>query len=155
MLNAEKPSVWRSSYDISEDGRHIARWEPSWWKSGGAFKLDGLRYGVRGNAWGSRFDLIGPLGEPLASARRVGRKRWAVDADDRTYQFRRASIWRQDQELVLDGRAVGYVRRPSAWRSSAVADLPSLPLPVQVFVVCVVLAMWNAAAASAAGASGG
>ena len=37
----------------------------------------------------------------LPSAQRVGRKRWTVQAGDRTYQFRRASVWRGDQELLL------------------------------------------------------
>jgi hypothetical protein len=149
MLTAEKPSLWRSRYDISVDGRHIARWEPSWWRSGGEFELDGQRYQLRGNALGSRYELIGPAGQPLASAQRVGRKRWTVQADDRTYQFRRASIWRGDQELLLGDQVVGSIRRASMWRSSAVAGLPGMPQPVQVFVLCVVLAMWDAAAAAA------
>lgn len=153
MLTAEKPSIWRSRYDISVDGRRVARWEPSWWRSGGVFDLDGQRYQVRGNALGSRFELIGPAGQPLASAQRVGRKRWTVQAGDSTYEFRRASIWRGDQELLLGEQAVGSIRRASVWRSSAVADLPGMPEPVAVFVLCVVLAMWDAAAAAASSAA--
>jgi hypothetical protein len=153
MLTAEKPSLWHSRYDIGVDGRHIARWEPSWWKSGGVFELGGQRYQVRGNAARSRFELIGPAGQPLASAQAVGRKRWTVQAGERSYQFRRISIWRNDQELLLGDLAVGSIRRSSLWRGSAVADLPGMPEPIQVFVFCVVLAMWDAQAASAAAAS--
>jgi hypothetical protein len=152
MLTAVKPSMWRSGYDISQDGRHIARWQPSWWRSAGTFELDGQRYEIRGNALGTGFRLIGPTGQSLASAQRVGRKRWTVQAGDRTYQFRRASLWRGDQELLLGDQAVGSIRRPSVWRSLAVAELPGMPAPVQVFVLCVVLAMWEAAAAAATGA---
>jgi hypothetical protein len=157
MLNAEKTSIWSSRYDISDSGRQIARWEPSWWRSGGAFELDGQRYEVRSTTWGSRFELLGPHGAVLASAERVGRKRWTLRAGDRSYQFRRASMWRSDQELLLDDLPVGSIRRTSAWRSSAVADLPGLPLPVQVFVLCVVLALWARAATTtgAVAASGG
>src|SRR3954471_15113532 len=150
MLTAEKPSLWRSRYDVGVDGRHITRWEPSWWRSGGTFELDGQRYEVRGNAARSRFELIASTGRPLASAQRVGRKRWTVQAGDRTYQFRRASIWRGDQELLLGDQAVGSIRRVSMWRSSAVAELPGMPEPIQVFVLGVVLAMWDAQAAAAA-----
>lgn len=154
MLTAEKPSMWRSGYDISIDGGHVASWEPSWWRqSGGVFELNGQRYQVRGNVLGSRFKLIGSAGQPLASAQRVGRKRWTVQAGDRTYQFRRASMWRGDQELLLGDQAVGSIRRDSVWRSSAVADLPGMPAPVQVFVLCVVLAMWDAATIAAISAS--
>jgi hypothetical protein len=149
VLTAERPSIWRRRYDIREDGRPVASWEPSWWKSGGTFDLDGQRYEVRSNALGTRYELIGPTGHTLASALRVGRKRWTVEADNRTYEFRRASFWRQDQELMLGDQAVGSIRPLSIWRGSAVAELPGLPVPVQVFVVCVVLAMWEAATAAA------
>src|SRR4029453_4071806 len=111
MLTAEKPSMWRSRYNISVDGGQVAQWEPSWWRqSGGVFELNGQRYQVRGNARGSRVELIGRAGEPLASAQRVGRKRWTVQAGDRTYQFRRASLWRGDQKLVCGGQGVGPTR---------------------------------------------
>src|SRR5437773_2813916 len=155
MLTAEKPSPWGRPYDISVGGRHIARWEPSWWKSGGVFDLDGQRYQVHGNALGSRFELIGPTGQPLAAAQRVGSKLWTVQAGTDTYRFRRASIWRGDQELLLGDQAVGSIRRGSMWRRSAVAELPGMPQPVQVFVLCVVLAMWDAAAVAANSAAAG
>jgi hypothetical protein len=146
--------MWRSRYNISVDGGQVAQWEPSWWRqSGGVFELNGQRYQVRGNALGSRFELIGSAGEPLASAQRVGRKRWTVQAGDRTYQFRRASMWRGDQELLLGDQAVGSIRRNSVWRSSAVADLPDMPEPVQVFVLCVVLARSDAEKVAAISAS--
>ena len=87
----------------------------------------------------------------VATADRVGRKRWTVEASGRTYRFQRVSWWRSEELLVADGRPVGSVRRVSRWRGDAVADLPDLSLPLQVFVVVVVLTMWDAQAAAAAG----
>jgi hypothetical protein len=52
--------------------------------------------------------------------------------------------------LVADGRPVGSVRWVTRWRRDAVADLPDLPLSLQVFVVVIVLAMWDAEATAAA-----
>jgi len=149
MLTAQKPSPWHKHYDISLDGRPIARWEPSWRASGGVFNLDGQRYEVRSSPLGSRFQLIGPAGEPLASAARVGRRQWTVQTGEGSYAFRRASIWQGDQELLLNGRAVGSIRRTSTWRRSAAADLPGMLPSTQVFVLCVVLAMWDAATTAA------
>ena len=154
MLIAERTSVWRRGYDISADGRLLARWEPSWWRQGGTFELGGQRFQMRERGLGGRRELTGPSGEVVATARRVGRKRWTVEAGDRAYQFRRASIWRNDQELLLGDQPVGSIRRTSLWRRSAAADLPGMPEPVQVFVVCVVLAMWEAAARAAAAGAG-
>lgn len=149
MFTARKPSLWRRSYEISRDGLPIARWDPSWWRSGGRFELDGCQYEMHGNAIGSRFELIDPYGQSIASAQHVGRKRWTVQSGQRTYEFRRASLWRGDQVLLLGRAPAGFIRRASMWRGTAEADLPDMPQPVQVFVLCVVLAMWEAAAAAA------
>jgi hypothetical protein len=152
MLEARKTSVWRDRYAISADGRQLAVWDGSLWTAGGTFELDGRRYEVRGNVWGSKYGMVGEDGEPIATANRVGRKSWTVEAAGQTYDFRRASLWREEQELLSGGRRVGSVRRASIWRGGAVADLPGLPLPVQVFAVAVVLTMWTRSAAGSAGA---
>jgi hypothetical protein len=152
MLSAKKISVWRSRYEITSDGRPVAVWDPNLWRTGGSFELAGRPYAVRTNTLGSRFALTDGAGVVVAAARRVGRKRWSVEADGRSYQFQRTSPWRNDQTLMVDGQPAGSVRRVSMWRSDAVADLPGLPLPLQVFVFVVVLVMWDAQAATAVSA---
>ena len=154
MLLADKISAWRSRYRIVADGREVAVWDSKVWKSGGVFELDGRRYEVSGNAWGNRFTMLDAYGMPVASADRVGRKRWTVEASGQTYQFRRASLWRSEQELVSSDERIGSIRRAGFGRSHVTADLPGLPLPVQVFVLGVVITMWNAQASAAAASSG-
>ncbi|GAA2616396.1 hypothetical protein GCM10010399_54140 [Dactylosporangium fulvum] len=152
MLQARKTSVWRSRYEVVADGRPVTTWDGAFWNNGGDFTLDGRRYEVRGNAWGSRFTMVDGSGAQLARAERVGRKRWTVEAGGRVHHFQRASVFGSEQELVTDGRRVGSVRCTSVWRGDVTADLPGLPLPVQIFVLGVAVAMWNAqAAASGAG----
>jgi hypothetical protein len=153
MLVARKASVWRSRYDVLVDGRPVATWDGALWKSGGAFELEGRRYEVAGNAWGTRFSMTDAFGTRVASADRVGRKRWTVEAAGRTYHFQRASPWSNEQELHAGGDRVGSVRRTSFWRREIVADLPGLPLPVQIFVLGVVITMWDAQAAAASSAA--
>lgn len=162
MLQAKKISWWRSHYAITADGQLVTSWEQSAWRSRGSFELDGTRYEVRGNLWGNRYELVTgatAAGDAagnvtpgdvtpgdvavVASANRVGRKRWTVEAQGQTYEFRRASIWRYEEELHCDGRPVGSVRRSSWWRSDVHADLPGLPRPVQIFVLVVVLMKWE------------
>jgi len=152
MLEARKVSLWRSRYEIVADGRPLAMWDGRVWRSGGSFDLLGGRYDVKSNVWGTRFEMTDEAGMTVAAAGRVGRKRWTVEASGRTYRFQRASRWRSEELLVADGRPMGSVRRVSTWRGNAVADLPDLPLPLQVFVIVVVLTMWNAQAAAATGA---
>jgi hypothetical protein len=150
MIEARKTSVWKNRYDIIADGRRLATWEGSSWKSGGALELDGRHYEVRADMWGSKYGMVAEDGTRIASADRVGRKNWTVEADGRTYEFRRASMWRHDEELHSEGRRLGSVKRTSIWRGNAVADLPGLPLSVEVFVIAVVLTKWDSEAASAA-----
>jgi hypothetical protein len=149
MLEARKTSIWRNSYDISLDGRPLARWDGSSWKLGGAFDLDGRRYQVRSNTWGTTYVMADDADTNVATADRVGRKNWTVQAAGVNYVFRRPSIWRHEEELVSEGRRVGSVSRKSMWRSDTVADLPGLPVPVQVFVLAVVVTVWDSASAAA------
>jgi len=128
MLEAKRASAWKNRYDITADGRRLATWDSSSWKTGGTVELDGRRYEVRANMWGSKYGMVDEFGTPIASADRVGRKNWTVEADGRTYEFHRPSAWRNDQELHFEGRRVGSVKRISAWRGGAVTDLPGLPL---------------------------
>jgi hypothetical protein len=148
MLMARKVSAWRSRYEVTIDGRPVAVWDGSLWKSGGDFELDGRRYRVRGNAWGNRFGMVDGDGTTVASADRVGRKRWTVEAAGHTYHFQRSSMWSSEQELhTVRGRA-GSLKRVGFWRRDVVADLPGLPPPVQVFVLGVVVTMWEAQSAA-------
>jgi hypothetical protein len=152
-LEARKTSVWRSRYDIFDGGLAVATWDGSTRRSGGTIDLQGRRYQVRGNVLGTRFSMTDEFGGPVAAADRVGRKRWTVESGGQTYHFRRASPWSNEQVLfAADGR-VGSVRRTSFWRGEVRADLPGLPLPVQVFVLGVVITMWDAQASGAAAAS--
>jgi hypothetical protein len=153
MLQATKVGFWRSRYEISVDGRTVATWDNALWKSGGSFELAGRQYQVRGNAWGNRYSMVDAEDTVVASADRAGRKRWTVEAAGQTYHFQRASLWSNEQELHVAGRRVGSVKRPSLWRGDVTADLPGLPLPVQIFVIGVVITVWNQQAAAASASS--
>ncbi|MGB9376928.1 MAG: hypothetical protein WCB04_05370 [Mycobacteriales bacterium] len=158
MLSARKLGRWKTSYEIAVDGSPIATWKASSWKHGGTLELDGRDYDVRANMWGNKYGIAAADGSPVASAEHVGRKRWSVESDGQTYDFQRASMWRREELLMRAGEQVGSITRPSMWRSDTQAELPGLPLPVQVFILVVVLSMWDssdaAGAASATGAAG-
>lgn len=146
-------SSWRNSYEISVNGQPVTTWDGATWRSGGDFELNGQRYQVRSNAWGNTFSLTDERGMPIASANRVGRRRWTVEAGGQTYHFQRTSIWRNEHELRVGGQRVGAVRQTSAWGGDLVADLPGLPMPVQIFVLGVVITMLNHQIAGAAAAA--
>jgi hypothetical protein len=151
VLQATRISDFVSRYEVVADGRPLTTWEPcGWWRTGGTFDLDGRQYDVRTTGWGTRYEMIDQFGMIVAEADGVGRKRWTVTAGGGTHEFRRASWWgegRYDQLLVADGRPAGSIRRTSGV-PDAEADLPGLALPVQVFMVVVVLLEWKKLAAA-------
>ena len=151
MLTAERMSMWRGRYQMKADGRPVAVWDPSWWRTGGDFEVDGRRFTVRANGWGTQYRMLDQAGEEVARVERAGRKRWSVVADGRTYEFRRASMWGSQQELLADGVKAGSLRRTGAWSGDVEADLPGMPLPVQICVVGVQIAIWHAQQTAAAG----
>ncbi len=142
--------MWRGGYQIAADGRPVTVWDPSWWRTGGDFEIDGDRFHVRANGWGTRYRMVDQAGAEVAVAERAGRKHWTVRAGGRAYEFRRASMFSTRQELLDGDAVVGSVRRTSGWTGAIEADLPTVPLPIQIFVVGVQIAIWQAQQAAAA-----
>lgn len=147
-MEARKVSIWRGRYSVTDRGREIAVWDGSTWKSGGEFELDGRRFQVRSNVWGNKYTMTDDTGAVVASADRVGRKRWSVEAAGQTYHFRRKSMWRNEEELVLGDTRVGSVHQTSFWRGDVTVELPTLATALQLFVLGVVITMWDAQAAA-------
>lgn len=154
MLIARRASVWRSRFEILADDEPVASWDGAIWSGGGDITIEGRHYRVRGNAWGTRYAMTDDHGVPVATADRVGRKQWSVEADGRAYEFRRASFLSGEQELHSGGRRVGSVRRCGRWKRDVAADLPGMPLPVQLFVLGTVITMWEAQSATMAATAG-
>ena len=146
MIRASRTSAWSGSYELTDDGQPLATFERSVWRGGGWFVVDGARYEVSSNLWASTYTLLAADGAPLATAHRVGRTEWTVEAGGTTYRFRRRSMWREEEELQVAGQRAGSVRRTSMWGGGAVAELPGLPQVVAVFAVAVVLTTWDLAA---------
>jgi hypothetical protein len=144
MLHARRSGGLRTHHDISVDGAPLTTWTSRMWRKGGSFELDGTRFDVGGNLWGRTYGMATADGAEVATADRVGRRSWHVQVGGRTYDFRRASIWRGDQVLLdATGTEIGSVRKVGFWGREAEADLPGLALPVQVFAFVVVLTMWE------------
>ncbi|HEY2193913.1 MAG TPA: hypothetical protein VGH76_16675 [Actinomycetospora sp.] len=155
MLEAHRVSSFRPRWEVREDGAPLLVLDKKGWRSGVEYTLDGTAYEVRSTWTGSRYTLAQGDAE-LAHTERIGRKHWSVTTPDGEYHFRRRSIWKSDQEWVPDpeaSTALGGIRRTGTWRGDAEARLPGMPTPLAVFVLAVVLLMWEQAAAAATAAA--
>lgn len=139
-------SFWSRRYDLLTDGRKVATWERAGSTTGGTLQWDGRRFHVRASMTGGTAGMYAPGGRQVATARDVGRKDWTIQADGASYNFRRAPPWRQEEKLHVPGQRAGSVKRTNM-RGDAVADLPGMPLPAQLFALALVLTMWDATAA--------
>jgi hypothetical protein len=148
-LKATRKAFWGNDYEITVDGHSLTRWDARTWRTGGAFELDGRGFEVRTNFLASRYELTDhSVGAEVAVAvaARAGRKHWKIEAESRTYEFERASFWRLEERLMIDGRPAGSIRRAHLQADETVATLPDLPRHVQVFALLVVLSGWDLAA---------
>ena len=149
MLVATKSGIFGRTYDIALDGHPVAAWNPRFWRSGGDLTLAGTTYRVDATTFTNRFTMRDAHGAEVATAEKAGRKHWTVVADGRSHRFRRASIWSNRQDLLVGDTVVGSIRRTGFWSGRVEADLPSLALPAQVFVVGVMITTWDRQAAAA------
>ncbi len=149
-------SSFRPRWEVREEGVPLLVLEKKGWRSGVEYTLDGTPYEVRSTWTGGRYTLASGDAE-IAHADRIGRKHWSVTTPEGEFHFRRRSIWKADQEWVSApdaSEALGGIHRTGTWRGDAQADLPGMPTPLAVFVLAVVLLMWEqAAAAATAGAA--
>lgn len=97
------------------------------------------------NTWGTTYTLTDRTGATVATSSNPNRRRWTIVAGDQTYEFHRRAWWRQHYELVAGGQAVGFIQRPSL-RAEATAQLPAMPLAIQVFALALALTTWDAIA---------
>jgi len=155
MLTATKTSLWKRQFAVAVDGRSVATWAPSTWLSGGTAVVEGQRFRVRTGLFGSTFIFEDEDGGVVATAHKAGRKNWTLEAaEGAVYEFRRTSLWGTEQEMLSDGQRIGCVKNAGFWRSGASADLPGMPLPLQVFTLAVILTVWARNSSAAAGGAG-
>jgi hypothetical protein len=156
MLEAHRTSSFRPRWEVREDDAPLLVIEKKGWRSGVEYSLDGTSYELSSTWTGSRFTLTSGDAE-VATAERIGRKHWSVTTPEGRFHFRRRSIWKSDQEWVSAPdapSALGSIRRTGTWRGDAEAQLPGMATPIAVFVLAVVLLMWEqAGAAATAGAA--
>jgi hypothetical protein len=151
MLEATRSGVLAHRYEIRVDGTPVAEWNPRFWRGGGEIVLAGQRYRVDATTWTNRFTMTDASGTTVATAEKAGRKNWTVVADGKPHRFRRASIWGNRQNLMIGDNAVGSIRKTGLLGTRVEAELPTLSLPAQVFVVGVMVATWDRQAASSGG----
>ena len=152
MLQSTRRGFFGHSYEISEYGRPAATVIGTR-REGCTFEADGEHFRVTREGR-KAFTLTGPAGE-IAKAERVGGRTWTVSSLYVPLELVRTSIWKETWELRRFGEPVGSLGKDGAFKNTSTADLPDdLPLPLRLFIVCLVETLWERSRqAAAAGGS--
>jgi hypothetical protein len=148
MLQSTRRGFFRHSYEISEDGRPAAVLTGTR-REGCVFEVEGEPYRVVRDGR-KAFTLTGPWGE-MARAERVGGRTWTISSLYVPLEIVRTSIWKETWEVRRFGEPVGTLAKDGAFKNTSTADLPDdLPLPLRLFIVCLVETLWERSRQSAA-----
>ena len=148
MLFARRWGAPRLHYKIAKDRKSLATWTPPSKGSGGTFAVAGVDYRIEAVSAGTAvLEVVD--GPSVAVAEGLGRTPWVVRTHDSTYTVDRTLERWAEQQVFVRGRWVGAVRQAGRSGRHAEAELPDVPDPVAVFVMALVLQMWDAHARSA------
>lgn len=155
MLAATPTSLLSRNFTLSADGRLLGRLDQASFRERATVTLDGTPYTFSHHRLQRAYTLE-VAGREVARARREGlvRRIFEVTADGGAagasplalrLQQRRSLLSLSHRFDVSDGRdVVATIRRPNLFGRRAQADFPpSIPLPVQVFLLWIALMMWK------------
>lgn len=148
------PRRWYSwDYTVMSGDRTVAALDLASCRERGEIVIGDTTYRVfRERAMAGDF-IIEAGGRELARATKPSafRDTMIVHYGGRDYALRKPSVWRR-AFVVMDGeRQIGSISPESAWTRRATADVPpDWPVPIQAFVIWLVIILWKRDAQSAA-----
>lgn len=155
MLTVSQPQWFSWDAVVSDGARDVGGVTFARWRDAGSITVGAETFAVARERRFSGEYLLTAGGTTIARAHKptfFGRH-VEIRHDGDRYELRRRSWFSREYVLQRGDHVLGTIARPAAaaFRRRAQADLPaSLPLPVQLFVVWLVLLVWRQAARAAA-----
>jgi hypothetical protein len=151
MLRARRRGFFRREYEVYSDDAQVTVLTGAR-REGCEFTLPDAGYRVERDGR-KRFVLTGPNGRVAAADRQSGRE-WTIQTAGGNLTLAKPSIWRSGWEIR--GTTTGEIRQDGWFSRTYAADVPpDVPLPVAVFVLYVVLVIFERQAAASSAAAGG
>jgi hypothetical protein len=148
------PRRWYSwDYAVTSGDRTLAVLDLASWRERAEIVIGDVTHRVfREHMMGGDF-IIEAGGRELARATKPSafRDTMIVHYGGKDYTLRKPSVWRRSFVLMNGERQIGSIAPESAWTRRATAELPSeWPVPIQAFVIWLVIILWKRDAESAA-----
>jgi hypothetical protein len=141
-----EPRRWYSwDYDVMSGDRTVAQIDLSAWRERAEIMIGDVTHRVfRESALGDF--VLEASGRELARATKPSafRDTIIVHYGGRDYTLLKPSIWRRAFALMDGDRQIGTIEPESAWTRRAIADFASdWPMPIQAFVIWLVIILWK------------
>ena len=148
------PRRWYSwDYTVMRGDRTVAVLDLAAWRERAEIVVGDVTHRVfRERAMSGDFIIEGS-GREMARATKPSafRDTMIVHYGGHDYTLRKPSVWRRRFVLMDGERQIGSIAPDSAWSRQATTDLPhDWPVPIQAFVICLVIILWKRDAESAA-----
>lgn len=141
------PEHWYSwDFRVLEDGNEVARLDRAWVRERGGFELDGDSYEIRRTSTLKGSFVLQRATTIVARAEKASLVRRAFDVQVGAvpYRLEAVSAFRREFRVLRAGVPWGTIRPVSAFRRTAVADLPdTASLPVRLFFIFLTLVLWK------------
>ena len=151
------PKNWCSwDFAVVDGAKTVAHIDMSWWRERASLRVDGSTYQAYREGLVSGDFILKHRGSKVARAKKpsVFRREFVVEHDGRRYTLRAKSAFERGYVLLKGTKWVGSITMESLFSYRANVTLPEdLPLPVQAFVLWLVMNTWRRA--TAGGAAGG
>lgn len=147
-----EPRRWYSwNYTVKSGDRTVAALDLASWRARAEIVIGDVTHRVfRERAMSGDF-IIEAGGRELARASKPSAfsGTMIVHYGRTDYTLRKPSMWRRAFALMDGERQIGSIAPESAWTRRATADLsPDLPVPIQAFVIWLVILVWKREAES-------
>ena len=148
------PKSWFSwDFRVLDGGRELTVIDRAWLRERGTFVVDGLQYEVRRTALTRSTFALEQGGVLIAEATKPSAflRSFEMTAGREYYTLKAASPFRREFQLYRDTTLLGSIRPNSVLGRSATVSLSeSVPLPLRLFTVFLVLILWKRASDAAA-----
>ena len=141
------PKSWFSwDFVITEGASPIADIDVSWWREKGVLTVRSSRYDVYREGLMSGAFILESSGSILARAEKPSafRRSFELEYGKKFYTLQAESAFRRKFVLIEGDREVGWLSPNGVFTRQATSDLPEeIPLPVQVFMIWLVVILWK------------
>ncbi len=151
MIHAAPQGLFSWNFDLEPEGGGLIPVTFNWLGEAGGFKIEGVEFRIeKQGTFSGQFELFA-LGRTLAEAQKAGAfsRVIHVNVDALDYVLEPRSIFGRAFDVRLDGAFLGAVSPLGMFSRKAEIDLPDdMPLPIQVFLFWLTVAMWRRQAKS-------